>query len=172
MAATLHAAKGIAAVVDAFSSPEIAVRHDEWQLHFVGDGDRGLLAPLLSSPSVRHDGAFTPDDLPTLLAGADVGISASVFETFHRVTREYLSAGLAVLGSTAFGITDVVVDGANGLLFDHAEPGSLRRAVVRLLDDRDLVAWLRTGARSTQIRTVGEEVDDLEAVYADLSTVP
>ncbi len=172
MAATLHAAKGIAAVVDAFSSPEVAARHGEWQLHLVGDGDRGVLAPLLSSPSMRHQGAFTPGDLPTLLAGADVGISASVFETFHRVTREYLSAGLAVLGSTAFGITDVVVDGANGLLFDHAEPGSLLRAIVRLLDDRDLVAWLRTGARSTQIRTVGDEVDDLEAVYADLSTVP
>lgn len=170
MAATLHAAKGVAAVVDAFTSPEIAARADEWRLYMVGGGDRTLIEPLLGSPSVAHQGTFTPADLPGLFAGADVGISASVFETFHRVTREYLSAGLAVVGSTAFGITDAVVDGENGLLFDHAEPGSLGRAVLRLLDDPDQLERLRTGARATRIRTVADEVDDLEALYRHLAT--
>nr|MDA8267314.1 glycosyltransferase family 1 protein [Actinomycetota bacterium] len=90
------------------------------------------------------------------------------FETYHRVTREYLAAGLAVVGSTAFGITDIVVPGANGLSFDHAEPGSLVRAVTALADDRLLLSRLQSGARATAIRSVAEEVDDLQALYRQL----
>ncbi len=167
-AATLHPTKGMGAVVEAFTSPEIAARADEWRLDLAGGGDTALVAPLRASASVRLHGEYTPEQLGGLLADADVGISASVFETFHRVTREYLSAGLAVLGSTAFGITEVVIDGHNGLLFDHGEDGSLRRAVLRLLDDPGLVERLRAGARATRIRTVAEEVDGLESVYAEV----
>lgn len=168
MAATLHPTKGIDAVVDAFTSPDLVSRSDEWRLDLAGGGDTTAIAPLLASTSVHHQGEYTPDELAALLADADVGISASVFETFHRVTREYLSADLAVLGSTAFGITDVVVDGENGILFDHSEEGSLERAVLRLLDDRALVERLRAGAKATHVRTVAEEVDELEELYAEV----
>lgn len=161
------AVKGVGAVVDAFTHPELAGRHD-WRLVLAGGRDPAQAGPLPADPRVDWHGPYTPDTLPALLAEADVGLSTSVFETFHRVTREYLAAGLAVIGSGAFGITDVVVPGGNGLRFDHAVDGSLRRAVVTLLDDRALVDRLRAGARATPIRTVAEEVEELQAVYREV----
>ena len=160
-------AKGIRAVVDAFTHPDLADRGD-WRLVLAGGGDRSRFGPLLDDPRVTDHGPYGPGDLARLLGGADVGLSTSVFETYHRVTREYLAAGLAVVGSTAFGITDIVVPGTNGLAFDHAEPESLVRAVTALADDRLLLSRLQSGARATAIRSVAEEVDDLEALYRGL----
>lgn len=167
LAAVGDRAKGLEAVVDAFTHEELAGR-DDWRLVLAGGGDRSLFGPLLGDRRVTDHGSYTPGELPGLLAAADVGLSTSVFETFHRVTREYLAAGLAVVGSGAFGITDVVVPGGNGLRFDHGEPRSLRRAVLALLDDRALVQRLQAGARATAIRSVADEVADLQALYAEV----
>lgn len=171
LAGTADPAKGIAAVVEVFTHPDLAGRHD-WRLVLAGGGDRRCFGPLLDDARVTDHGPYAPSTLPALLADADVGLSTSVFETFHRVSREYLAAGLAVVGSAAFGITDVVEHGRNGLIFDHAEPGSLRRAITTLLDDRGLVARLRAGASATAVRTVAEEVEELQAVYRELVGVP
>ena len=171
LAATGHPAKGIDAVVDAFSHTELAGR-DDWRLLLAGGGDRSLGARLRGDPRVRDHGPYAPEEMPALLGEAHVGLSASYFETFHRVTREYLAGGLPVLGSTAFGITDVVVHGVNGWLFDHGDEGSLRRALVRLLDDRALVGRLRAAAAATSIRSVAEEVDDLQAIYREVLDRP
>lgn len=169
LAANADPAKGVAAVVDAFLHPDLA-RRDDWRLVLAGGGERRAFGPLGTDPRVTDRGPYAPAELAGILAAADVGLSTSVFETFHRVTREYLAAGLAVVGSTAFGIGDVVTDGYNGLIFDHADPGSLRRALLRLLDDRTLAAQLRRGALATPIRTVAEEVDDLVALYDEVRT--
>lgn len=163
-------AKGIAAVVRAFRDPVLAGR-DDWRLVLAGGGDRSAFGPLLSDPRVHDHGPYHPAQLAALLAGADVGLSTSVFETFHRVTREYLAAGLPVVGARTFGIVDVVVDGHNGLLFEHRVPGALAQAVVRLLDDRALVGRLADGARATPLRSVDDEVDDLQVLYDEARQV-
>jgi GT2 family glycosyltransferase/glycosyltransferase involved in cell wall biosynthesis len=163
-ASAADVAKGVDAVVDAFTHPEVAGR-DDWELLLAGGGDRSTFGRLLDDARVTDRGPYGPEELPALLAGADVGLSASYFESFHRVTREYLLAGLPVVGSTAFGITDAVVDGVNGLVFDHAAAGSLRSALTRLLDDPGLVRRLADGARATRVRSVADEVDELEELY-------
>src|SRR5262249_53224098 len=89
----------------------------------------------------------------------------SRFETFHRVTREYLIAGLPVIGSNTFGIPDVVRTGENGLLFEAGDVEGFRRAVLSVLDDRAYLARLTDGARATRIRTKADEIDDLLAQY-------
>jgi glycosyltransferase involved in cell wall biosynthesis len=169
-AAMADPAKGVAAAVETFGHPELTARGD-WRLVLAGGGDRSAFGSVLQDPRVSDHGPYKPADLSALLAQADVGLAISVFETFHRTTREYLAGGLAVVGSTAFGITDAVVHGRNGLVFDHAVPGSLRRAVVSLLDDPELVGRLRAGARGTAIRSVREEVDELQDLYRDVLAV-
>src|SRR5664280_1088746 len=124
--------------------------------------------PLTANPRVTARGPFRSADLPAWLDRADVGLSTSLFETFHRVTREYLLAGLPVIGSRAFGIPDIVRPGVNGLLYDHADPDSLTRAVVALLDDPPLLSALTEGARRTLVRSVEEEADELAALYLDV----
>ena len=122
LAATLDPAKGIDTVVEAFSDPRLLDR-DDYRLCLLGGGNEDLVSPLIdSNPNVIMVGAYRPDELPELLAHMQVGLSASGFETFHRVTREYLFAGLPVIGSRAFGIPDIVRPGTNGLLFDSTDP--------------------------------------------------
>lgn len=168
LAATLDPAKGFDAVTHAFTRPALLER-DDYRLVLLGGGNDRLVAPMLAAnPHVTWHGPYRSEDLPELLSHVDVGLSTSYFETFHRVTREYLLAGRPVIGSRAFGIPDVIRPGHNGLLFDHAEAGSLARAVIMLLDDRDLLAALTRGARTTVVRSTDDEADDLAALYAEV----
>lgn len=165
---TLDRVKGADALLAAFSSPELVGR-DDYRLRCIGGGDPTVLDALAAAnPHVERHGRYTTDELPELLAGLHVGLSPSYFETFHRVTREYLLAGRPVVASRALGILDVIRPGVNGLLFDHAEPGAFVAAIRRVLDDRELLARLAAGAAATPIRTVDEEVDDLAALYEEL----
>jgi glycosyltransferase involved in cell wall biosynthesis len=164
---TVAAHKGSDALVGAFLSPALLDR-DDYRLTIIGGGDTSLLTELLArNPNVTWHGAYRPDELPALLGGIDIGLSTSRFETFHRVTREYLLSGIPVIGSMAFGIPEVVHPGRNGLLFDHAEPGSLQRAVTACLDDADLVSRLTAGARTTTIKSVRDEIDQMVALYRE-----
>jgi O-antigen biosynthesis protein len=168
----VHPTKGVAALVEALAHPALMERHDRYRLDIHGGGDLDLLRPLLhANPSVSAAGPYRPDELPVLLAGADVGLSVSRFETAHRVTREYLQAGVPVIGSRAFGIPEVVVHGRNGLLFDHAEPGSLRRALLAVIDDRGLLDRLAAGAASSTVRTLDQEIDEVLDTYAEVQVV-
>jgi glycosyltransferase involved in cell wall biosynthesis len=165
LAGMLDRAKGFSSVVEAFSSPALTSRHD-YRLEIRGGGEVAHLASLCEvNPNVHYGGPYTPEDLVDLLSRVDVGISASYFETFHRVTREYFHSGVPVIGSRTFGIPDIVRDGLNGLLFDGAEPSTLVRAVLRCLDEPDLVPRLRGGACDTVVRSVDNELDDLVALY-------
>ena len=168
LAATLDPAKGIDTLVEAFSDPRLGGR-DDYRLCLLGGGNEGLVAPLIdANPNVITVGAYRPEELPELLSHMHVGLSTSGFETFHRVTREYLFAGLPVIGSRAFGIPNIIRPGKNGLLFDSTDPGALVRAVLSLLGDRALLARLTEGARSTPVRSSEEEADDLAALYAEV----
>jgi glycosyltransferase involved in cell wall biosynthesis len=167
-ATTLDAARGTLDVVSAFSDPALTGRSD-YRLRIFGGGDASLLEPLLrANPNVEHTGRYAAPDLPAMLADCDVGLSASLFETFHRVTREYLLAGLPVIANPTFGASAVLEDGRNALLYRHDEPGSLVRAVQALLDDPALEARLAEGAASTPVRSVDEEVDELLGLYHEV----
>ncbi|HEX3842247.1 MAG TPA: glycosyltransferase family 4 protein [Acidimicrobiales bacterium] len=168
LAATLDPAKGIDTVVEAFTDPRLRDRGD-YRLCMLGAGNQNLVAALLdANPNVIMMGAYRPDDLPEFLTHMDVGLSTSGFETFHRVTREYLLAGLPVIGSHAFGIPDIVRPGKNGLLFDSKDATTLVEAVLSLLDDPEMLATLTEGAGSTAVRSPEEEATDLDALYQEL----
>ncbi|MGH3849201.1 MAG: glycosyltransferase, partial [Pseudonocardiaceae bacterium] len=155
--------KGFDLLADAFNSPALAGRNDyRLELHGPLDGAADTLGAI---PGVHVGTQYRPEDLPSLLGSAHVGLTTSRFETFHRVTREYLSAGLAVIAIPAFGVADVIVDGVNGLVVSPADAAGLARAIVRVLDDRELLNCLRRGATDTEVRTVDDEIDQLEELY-------
>jgi glycosyltransferase involved in cell wall biosynthesis len=171
LAGSLHPARGQQDAVQAFSRPALVGR-DDYRLHIMGNGDESIVAPLLQvNANVSSLGTFTPDDLPSLLAQAHVGISTSLFETFHRVTREYFLAGLPIVANPTFGIEHLVADGVNGLLYDRTDPAGLADAVSRLLDDRPLLDRLARGARASalQIRSVDQEMETLVALYEEVA---
>jgi glycosyltransferase involved in cell wall biosynthesis len=167
-ATTLGAARGTDDVVAAFTGPALLERAD-YRLRIHGVGDTTLIEPLLEkNPNVEFTGRYHAAELPSLLGQADAGLSTSLFETFHRVPREYLLAGLPVVANPTFGIRDLIRHRHNGLLYEHTRPGSLAEAVITLLDDRELEETLADGARNTPVRSADEELDELAALYGAL----
>jgi glycosyltransferase involved in cell wall biosynthesis len=168
-ASSMSVAKGTTDVVDAFGSPALQARHD-WRLRLVGGGDRALAAPIAHHPDVSVEDAYAPDDLPGLLADADVGLAVSRAETFHRGTREYFLAGLPVVGTPVGGIPQIVRDGVNGRLVDVARPEALAAAVLEVLEQPGRLAALRQAACTTFVRPLTDEVDELVGIYEGVAT--
>jgi glycosyltransferase involved in cell wall biosynthesis len=162
--------KGAYELIRAFTGPSLMAR-EGYELQLYGYFEPKLLKSLTTNPRVRHLGQAQggrEENLAAVLAGADIGLSPSRFETFHRVTREYLWAGLPVIGSTAFGIPEAVREGENGLLFEAGDAAGLERAVLRVLDEPGLLEKLAAGARGTSVRSTDEEFAELLTYYRRL----
>jgi glycosyltransferase involved in cell wall biosynthesis len=85
--------------------------------------------------------------LPQLLEGAQVLLSASLAEGFSVAVPEAMAAGLAPVATALPGTRELVRDGENGLLVPPRDARALESALDRVLEDRDLLARLRSQAQ-------------------------
>jgi glycosyltransferase involved in cell wall biosynthesis len=134
-------------------------------------GGRALAGrtPLTGLPGVELLDGFPPSALPAMLAGCDVGLVPSPFETFNRVCREMLAYGMPVIGSDAFGIPEAVADGVNGLIIGPPSVAGLTNAIRRLLDEDGLLATLTEGARATPLCSPEDEFAELTQLYRTMA---
>jgi glycosyltransferase involved in cell wall biosynthesis len=94
-------------------------------------------------------------------------------EPFGAVVIEALVEGRPVVASGAGGIVDLVQDGENGLLADRGDPGSLRAALQRVVDDDALVESLASRAAETGARFREDAVlPRLERAYGRALATP
>jgi glycosyltransferase involved in cell wall biosynthesis len=110
---------------------ELLEAADGARLVVVGDG------PLRA----RVPGAlgFVPhEELTRLYERAAVVACPSYREGFGVVCAEAMAHGRPVVASAVGGLLDLVVDGETGLLVPPGDVNALRRALRRLLDDREL----------------------------------
>ena len=142
-----------------------------WRLVIAGDERdaappiRALLAGTPVEDRVRLLGLR--DDVPNLLAAADIFAMPSLSEGLPLALLEAMFAGRAIVASAVGGIPEVITDGREGLLVPPNDPGALAAALRRLLDDRAL--RIRLG-RAAQVRaaeqfTVGAMADAYERLY-------
>lgn len=160
--------KGISLVSDVFLSNELLGRED-YELSIYGAGDLNLIKKLTETNArVKYLGTYSPINLPDILNDGDVGLSPSYFETLHRVTREYLTYGLPVIGSTTFGIPDVVKDGINGLIFQTGDAVDFKEKILQILDDKTLLDKFRANINVSEIKSFGSEVDEIIKIYESI----
>lgn len=109
------------------------------------------------------------EDLPALLAGADILAVPSRWEGFGLVAAEGLAAGIVVVASDVDGLAEVVGD--CGVLVPPEDPAALRAALVRVGADAALRAdlALRGPARARAHYALTETVRRYEALYRELS---
>jgi glycosyltransferase involved in cell wall biosynthesis len=106
------------------------------------------------------------DDVPALMAAADVVVVPSLWEGQPLVVQEALRAGRPVVATRAGGIPGLTgEDGA--LLVPPGDPGALAGAVLAVLDDPGRAARLRAAAtqRSAALPDAGDAVDAVLALY-------
>jgi glycosyltransferase involved in cell wall biosynthesis len=89
------------------------------------------------------------ENVAAYLRAADVFVLPSRSEGLPNVLLEAMSTGLACVGARISGITDVVSDGVDALLFDSENEEELAVCLLRLLDDTLLRAKLGRTARQT-----------------------
>ena len=136
-------------------------------LAIAGDGPlAGVLASQARAARVPVRFLGWRDDVPALMAAADVVVVPSLWEGQPLIVQEALRAGRPLVASRAGGIPDLTgEDGA--LLVPPGDAVALAGAVRSVFDDRGMADRLRTAAtqRSAALPTSRDAVDAAVAVY-------
>jgi glycosyltransferase involved in cell wall biosynthesis len=110
------------------------------------------------------------DDVPTLIAAADVMVVPSMWEARALVVQEALRAGTPLVASRVGGIPDLTGEDA-ALLVPPRDSGQLAAAVLAVLGDQALAARLRAAAlaRAAALPSESDAVDAAIAAYRRLA---
>jgi len=155
---TLKPWHGLDALVDAFAS--LATSLPRARLVIVGDGpERPSLADRAAAAGigarVTWTGAISPEQVPSILAGVDVGVAPYPrlpdFYFSPLKVLEYMAAGLPVVASRSGSLPDLVEHGVHGLLYEPSDLAGLEAALARLAAEPPLRRRLGDQAR-TKVR--------------------
>ncbi|HUN51891.1 MAG TPA: glycosyltransferase [Candidatus Sulfotelmatobacter sp.] len=147
----------------------------DWQLLCVGH-DTGRIGPALQQRALRDGIAGhlhwlgSRDDVPQLLAAADVALLCSHEEGFPNAILEAMAAGLPVIATRVGGSAEAVLDGETGILVPPREPRLLGDAIAALAGDATRrSAYGRAGRRRVEREFALERaVDAYDRLYRDL----
>tara|TARA_E500000305_G_scaffold45377_2_gene35300 strand:+ start:4857 stop:6017 length:1161 start_codon:yes stop_codon:yes gene_type:complete len=144
-----------------------------WRL--IGDGPERAALEALVLPANLHltlHGDVAYDDVPALMADADLLAFPTLADEWGLVVNEAMAAGLPVLASSrAQAAGEMVTDGEDGWLFDPADPATTDAALSRALDTPAEVriamgeAARRKAARFSHANTVRRMMQAIETVW-------
>lgn len=97
------------------------------------------------------------DEPQQLMQACDAVVLASDEETFGLVLVEAMRAGVAVVGTRAGGVTEIIDDGESGLLFAPRDADDLARQLQRLCDDPVLRQRLAAAGKAKADRLFDQE---------------
>ncbi|MGH7585899.1 MAG: glycosyltransferase family 4 protein, partial [Gemmatimonadales bacterium] len=106
------------------------------------------------------------DDVPDLLAAADLYAMPSLSEGMPLALLEAMHAGLAIVASEVGGVPEAVRDGREGLLVPPADARRLADALARVLGDDAL--RLRLGQAAQERAGAHYSADAMTAAYEQL----
>ncbi len=155
----LNRDKGLADLARAFK--ELCARYPDIHLLIVGpdeeDMKSGLTAILSPCENRVHFKDYTeaPQDY---MAAADVLCLPSYREGFGSVIIEAASAGVPSIGTRIYGLADAIEDGRTGFLYEPGNIGQLCDKMLRLLNDKELLARMGANARSRAIKDFSKEI--------------
>jgi glycosyltransferase involved in cell wall biosynthesis len=96
------------------------------------------------------------DDMPALLAGADVVVLPSYREGLPKSLVEAAACGRPLITTDVPGCREVVKDGVDGLLVPVRDAAALAQAIARVLDDPSLARRLGEAARAKALAEYDE----------------
>ena len=139
------------------------------RLVVVGDGpERSWLEQHV--PDAKFTGILRGRDLARAFACLDAFVHTGEAETFCQTVQEAQASGVPVVAPAAGGPLDLIDHGVSGLLYDPADPRSLRRTVATLVGDQALRQRLAdVGREQVAGRSWQAVVDELvERHYREL----
>ncbi|RYY51215.1 MAG: glycosyltransferase family 1 protein [Chitinophagaceae bacterium] len=153
---------------------QVLEKRPELYLLMVGEGDEKQEAVALVKKAGIHNRVLFQDfrqDVPAVLAAADIFILPSLWEGLPIGLLEAMSMGKAIIASDVDGTTDIIRHNDNGMLFDLSEiEARLPEAIIRMAEDKILRERLGKRARQTVENdfNASDMTKKIEAVYTRL----
>jgi glycosyltransferase involved in cell wall biosynthesis len=144
-------------------------------LLMVGDGDEKKEAlELVSQLSIESRVHFLPfrNDVPDVLAAADIFVLPSLWEGLPIGLLEAMSMGKPVIATNVDGTKEVITNGQNGLLIETQDlVANLSRAIVKLAESESLRDQLSKNVLQTIKADFNAEsmTRKIEKIYEDLT---
>jgi len=145
------------------------------QAHFliVGEGpDKAKLISLVRNLGIEKAVRFLGfrDDVPEIMAAADIFVLASLWEGMPNVVLEAMASGKPVVGTRVEGTDELVISGETGLLVPPADAKALARDIRRLLQEPVLARRMGQAARKRvkEHYTVQKMVERYAQLYRDI----
>jgi glycosyltransferase involved in cell wall biosynthesis len=173
---TLERRKGHMVLLEALARLDARGLSSPWKLIIAGG--RGGDQHQALQDYVRDEGldervhiVTNRNDIPDLLAMADIFVMPSLWEGLPMALLEAMIAGKAIVASAASGIPEAIVNGREGLLVPPADVGALAEALQNLLTDpaRRVALGEAAATRAHSEFTVQVMADRYETLYADAS---
>jgi glycosyltransferase involved in cell wall biosynthesis len=161
--------KGVDLMIDVMA--RLKAQRPELRLAVMGGGSRGIEHRLseLCANAVFPFGEG--ESVQSLLSQSRMLAMPSRWEGLPYLLLEAMSAGTAVVASGVGGVTDVVTDGREALVFPPGSVQALERALLRLLDDDGLQQRLTKAARlRVQDFSLETMVDAIRRCYEEYQT--
>lgn len=162
--------KGVHVLIEAFVRANL---EDCAKLEIWGDTSRDdnyvqhLQTQIKNNPAICMNGRFEHDQLAEVLAGIDVLIVPSLwYENAPLVIQEAFASQTPVIATNLGGMAEAVTHEVNGLMFRRGDADDLAAQLRRFIEEPGLRERLQKGI--PEVKTIAEEVAELELVYRDL----
>jgi glycosyltransferase involved in cell wall biosynthesis len=166
--ANLRQEKAHEVLIDA--AGRLIAQHADLRFVIVGDGPRRAeLESLVTARGLQQHVVFTGhrEDVPALLAEADLFVLPSRSEAFPNAAIEAMAAGVPVVATAVGGLLDLIDANRTGVLVPPDDPSSLANAIAALVSAPDRAAALGAAARDAVARAYSFDrmVDAFESLY-------
>ncbi len=137
--------KGVDMMIEAMA--RLKAQRPGLRLAVMGGGSRRIARRLADLRAITAFSFGEGESVQRLLSQSRILAMPSRWEGLPYLLLEALAAGTAVAVSGVGGVTDVVTDGREALVFPPGSAPALERALIRLLDDEGLQQRLTEAAR-------------------------
>lgn len=127
------------------------LKHEDWQLIVVGDGNSVLKVKALFAEfgdQIVYTGLQQGAELQAIYAAADLYVWPACGEAFGMAFLEAGRAGTPAIAGRIRGVPDVVENGVSGVLVDEADMQEMARQVDHMMDNSDQLKHMSVSARN------------------------
>ncbi|MBS1680689.1 MAG: glycosyltransferase family 4 protein [Bacteroidetes bacterium] len=127
---------------------KVNINDSDFEVWFVGGADKEIREEFeqKKKPNWKYLGFVQQQELPKLIAQADVGVFPSIEDGFAQVVPQQLSCGVPVITTTHTGASDVIREGYNGFVVPPFDSDSIAQWITKLYDDSQLLSAMKANA--------------------------
>jgi glycosyltransferase involved in cell wall biosynthesis len=165
-------AKGVHLLISAFNR----IKNDTIELKIYGQAHSyksklgnylKYIKKLTKNKNIKFMGGFDNKNISKVFAGIDVLVVPSIwYENSPLVIQEAFAAKTPVIASNIGGISELINNGKNGLLFEPNNIDDLLKKINLIIEDPSLLEAIKHNLRSP--KSIEQNAKEIESIYEDL----